>query len=1361
VLHPVCFGARRTRGNESQLHSHLGEGFAGDFGINKCRQYIFAQRFVWVTDCYAVKFILSYDGSNPAILRLQMRLMCWDVDIVHRPDVELVDADYWSRLGVDLEYDPLYAKYLQQTRQYRTSYPSETGLPMRPENMPYYRGPKIQSPVRGVTVEAIHVQSLMATITTSASVSTDTLCIRPIQFGSFPDNAVSIGGTSRSMYNSEFASYALQTSQFSWAVYNFSNGHFSSTIESLNLSFNIQLGCDTTLRGRSLFGEFAPKARLFSSGNDFLHYIRSSGDRSVLHGYLINTFRFRTSDITNAFWQLQVQIVAQLRLIRSLSVIVAVVIPDLDGAATRKFIQGLESAHWMISTQKVHYVDIGDSVDDSCIIITAVHTSCASNVDKPSLILPPKCDPKPIGDYIHTPFNTPQHSVCYSRDDTLFNSDGECTMTCADPQKCETMIPPGIRHAYSLHRVGDQLATTAGAMVLSSSSLCPPFDWGSTQNMFQHLFGIEFHHDGHTYVRPISTFEFTRCFNLIDNIQYRLCHADYKFALDAAMPAFTSAWLFSQVNSTLEALRASNTEVFTPNQVAAPAASIQTLLNGATSTKLPSHSRWKSAYDNDKEMNALRNLVLNPSLISNVSLADVNYNYRSPLRKSQIIIENDMLIFREPISGTSSFTRLQIVPKELYNIIFIAFHANPIGGHLNAYRTLHRIRLRFYFAHMFKYITRMCHACPGCALSNPTKRASSELVYNFPIVSPFMVMHFDAFQAGKHQSFEGNDCYLIGCCGMTGFGCSEPVSKPSAKTFASAIMKILLRYGFCATAVLDKDSKFFGVCREALDLLQINCHVLSSANHNAMMVERINRYLNKGLRVFCAERDSVRVSQEGILLLLYAWNSCPMPGTDISRSFCAVGREFAFPIDYCKNKHWELTSTPAEIQSYSKTLAQQLSASSEVAKLLIEESRAYHREYINSLRPDPKIYAIGDMVFARRAIKSVASRERVAKLQFAYTGPWRVIKLLDGASYEIQHVRLPTKKEKKHASNLSPYPIELIAFEPLDGADNRYGQLYKPISAERFDDAGLKGFIPSNPFHHQDMDIPSNYLMSKEGFKWPTLSDLNDELDKEFWDSDPDFKLWQAAEPVIDSAPAFSATHANAMRLGLPDTSLGPPPEAPNTGTPSIPSLPALLAALILSEDNLFFVTISIGTSDVREWRLVRLDYKNSVRFSPSCIETGKFLCEFYIGHPSDWRFNAVNQRFWLQHFKEKDLLHPDQTHETHLVKPSSSSKAFAVRNNLLTATKYIHMLHENTFIHGPFNFATVNNRKTRDRICQADWQVLADHSHMFRNSIPSFDVPTYSIHVDQGILFRFVDKKHDMFSHDSDDDSLFGHETK
>jgi len=54
VLHPICFGARRSCGNEVRFHSHLGECFAGDYTINKCRHMLFGQRFVWVTDCYAI-----------------------------------------------------------------------------------------------------------------------------------------------------------------------------------------------------------------------------------------------------------------------------------------------------------------------------------------------------------------------------------------------------------------------------------------------------------------------------------------------------------------------------------------------------------------------------------------------------------------------------------------------------------------------------------------------------------------------------------------------------------------------------------------------------------------------------------------------------------------------------------------------------------------------------------------------------------------------------------------------------------------------------------------------------------------------------------------------------------------------------------------------------------------------------------------------------------------------------------------------------------------------------------------------------------------------------------------------------------
>ena len=84
----------------------------------------------------------------------------------------------------------------------------------------------------------------------------------------------------------------------------------------------------------------------------------------------------------------------------------------------------------------------------------------------------------------------------------------------------------------------------------------------------------------------------------------------------------------------------------------------------------------------------------------------------------------------------------------------------------------------------------------------------------------------------------------------------EPVDKPNSTAFASAIMKMQLRFGFSHTIVLDKDSKFFGQVKQALELLQINIHVLSGDNHNPMLAERICRYLNKGLTIMSNERDS-------------------------------------------------------------------------------------------------------------------------------------------------------------------------------------------------------------------------------------------------------------------------------------------------------------------------------------------------------------------------------------------------------------------------------------------------------------------------------------------------------------------------
>jgi hypothetical protein len=192
-------------------------------------------------------------------------------------------------------------------------------------------------------------------------------------------------------------------------------------------------------------------------------------------------------------------------------------------------------------------------------------------------------------------------------------------------------------------------------------------------------------------------------------------------------------------------------------------------------------------------MSAIRDFVLNPSKINSSSLIAVNHNYPAPLWQSQIVIEDGLLIYHKPMRGGSSYTCLQLVSLEFYNIIFIAFQSNAIGGHFNAYCTLHRIRFRYYWPRMYSYITHMCNACPGCALANPTNSKSSKLVYNFSIKAPFLVLFVNAYSAGKHSSFDGFDTYLVACCGMTGFASMESIQHANSKNFALTIMRTQLR----------------------------------------------------------------------------------------------------------------------------------------------------------------------------------------------------------------------------------------------------------------------------------------------------------------------------------------------------------------------------------------------------------------------------------------------------------------------------------------------------------------------------------------------------------------------------------------
>jgi hypothetical protein len=118
-----------------------------------------------------------------------------------------------------------------------------------------------------------------------------------------------------------------------------------------------------------------------------------------------------------------------------------------------------------------------------------------------------------------------------------------------------------------------------------------------------------------------------------------MSHKKHRFALDASMHSCSLAWLFKQIHLHLINIRDVNSEVFSPNQFAVLGTTIQTLVNGAICSCLPSREQWVKAYKNDSELCLVRDMILNPSKICNKTLSKVNHNYRMLLWQSLLLIK--------------------------------------------------------------------------------------------------------------------------------------------------------------------------------------------------------------------------------------------------------------------------------------------------------------------------------------------------------------------------------------------------------------------------------------------------------------------------------------------------------------------------------------------------------------------------------------------------------------------------------------------------------------------------------------------------------------------------------------------------
>jgi hypothetical protein len=185
------------------------------------------------------------------------------------------------------------------------------------------------------------------------------------------------------------------------------------------------------------------------------------------------------------------------------------------------------------------------------------------------------------------------------------------------------------------------------------------------------------------------------------------------------------------------------------------------------------------------------------------------------LLQGAIELVNGRLCISHLVDRHSHLLLLIIEPAALRRTMFVAYHAAPTCGHMGRYKTLFRLRQRFFWPSMHKQFDEMVAACPHCALASSRKQVKSELMFGWPLDSPFFTLHVDLWSTGDANG-DGSQSHLLNSmCDMTQF----VVSTPSPVILASALpivfmQEVLLKIGFCVMVVVDDGRNFKGLFRE-------------------------------------------------------------------------------------------------------------------------------------------------------------------------------------------------------------------------------------------------------------------------------------------------------------------------------------------------------------------------------------------------------------------------------------------------------------------------------------------------------------------------------------------------------------------
>ena len=377
------------------------------------------------------------------------------------------------------------------------------------------------------------------------------------------------------------------------------------------------------------------------------------------------------------------------------------------------------------------------------------------------------------------------------------------------------------------------------------------------------------------------------------------------------------------------------------------------------------------------------------------------------------VIQNDVL-YRKFCKDNGELEYMQvIVPLSLRQEFMSQCHGGFVGGHFGIRRTQGQVQRRGYWVGWRNDVERFCKRCSTCAQVYRGRPPRQAELKPLEANGPMDRVHLDL--CGPFVSSHGCSWIMMCVDAYSRYLVAVPLANKSAQAVAEKFMThIIYRFGMCREILTDQGLEFQNsVLKTVCSRLSIHQMRTSTYRPNCNgKVERANRSLHNLMAkvVSDTQRDWVKHLPACVL----AYNMSRSEATSYTPYFLMHAREALCPLDLLLEVP-EVRDAVGTNEFAEKLICRMRSAFEVVSVHTKKQVTRMKRNYDKRVKPQE--FQEGQYVwyyYPRHYL------HRTPKWSRFYTGPFRIVRVLNGANVLIQ--KSPRGKTIiAHIDKLRPY----------------------------------------------------------------------------------------------------------------------------------------------------------------------------------------------------------------------------------------------------------------------------------------------------------------------------------------------------